>query len=122
MSFNVGDTVYVNTNYLLAAKAEVTEISKLDEEQTYYKVHLTDILGSMHCTDKIMYKTEALALEAKKKEDDVFYAKYMKEMETMEGVVKFPLKHCLVGEEYTDFVARRAYEDKLKSLGYTIGD
>ena len=42
--------------------------------------------------------------------------KYCNEIHTMEDLVRFPLRHCLNGEEYTDNEAYEAYKMKVKEL------
>lgn len=41
---------------------------------------------------------------------------YSKEICTIEDLIKFPLEHCLFGEEYTDDAARQAYINMAKEL------
>ena len=42
--------------------------------------------------------------------------KYCSEINTIEDLVKFPINHCLNGEEYTNNEAYQAYKIKVKEL------
>lgn len=42
--------------------------------------------------------------------------KYCSEINTIEDLAKFPINHCLNGEEYTDYEAYQAYKIKVKEL------
>ena len=43
-------------------------------------------------------------------------SKYCSKINTIEDLVKFPINHCLNGEEYTNNEAYQAYKIKVKEL------
>ncbi len=72
--------------------------------------------GSAGATWDNLYPTAKAAYEGRKAKNDAQVAKFCKEIATIEDLVKFPLTHCINGEEYTDWQAVKAYKIRAKEL------
>ena len=47
--------------------------------------------------------------------------RYCEQIKSIEDLMKFPMNHCLTGEEYTDYEARQGYIDRTyELLGITL--
>lgn len=65
---------------------------------------------------KDMFSTAKLAYEIVEKKENELIQKYCEEIKTLEDLINFPLSHCISGEEYTNWEARKAYELRAKEL------
>lgn len=60
--------------------------------------------------------TAADAFDKSAREEDAQVKEYVAEIYNIEALIRFPLEHCLNGEEYTDYAAIKAYKIKAKEL------
>lgn len=65
--------------------------------------------GNMWFSAKEAYEV----IDAKRKYN---VEKYANEIQTIEDLVRFPLKFCINGEEYTNSAAREAYKQRAEEL------
>lgn len=118
-----GDIVYFYEIWSDAVvKGRVAEISELgvkvkclccvDEngEQVCEQYGITS-----YAKEKLFFSAQE-AYDAHTKQSHDKLCEYCKEIETVADLIQFPLKHCLNGEEYTDQIARQAYEIRAKDL------
>lgn len=63
-----------------------------------------------------LYETAQSASEARESELLAKVEKYCKEITDVPSLLKFPLEHCLNGEEYTNYEAIKAYKIRAKQL------
>ena len=63
-----------------------------------------------------LYTSAESAYDAYCIEQNKRIKKYCSEINTIEDLVKFPINHCLNGEEYTNNEAYQAYKIKVKEL------
>ena len=63
-----------------------------------------------------LYETAQSASEAREHELLANVAKYCEKITDVPSLLKFPLEHCLNGEEYTDYAAIKAYKIRAKQL------
>lgn len=119
----VGDIVYFYETWSDAViKGRVTNISELGTEVNCSCC--VDEKGEEVCEqygrtlrtkEELFFSAqEAYDTHAKQSHDKL--CEYCKEIETVTDLIRFPLKHCLKGEEYTDQIARQAYEIRTKDL------
>lgn len=104
-----------NTNTKTKIAEDVAKLKNIcmvdyDGEKTY------DFPGS--CDRRIveLYTSAKSAYDNYYKEQNKKIKKYCSEINTIEDLVKFPINHCLNGEEYTDNEAYQAYKIKVKEL------
>lgn len=92
------------------AKLENICMVDYDGEKTY------SFPGS--CDRRIveLYTSAKSAYDNYYKEQNKKIKKYCSEINTIEDLVKFPINHCLNGEEYTDNEAYQAYKIKVKEF------
>ncbi len=63
-----------------------------------------------------LYETAQSAFEVREHELLAKVEKYCKEITDVPSLLKFPLEHCLNGEEYTNYAAIKAYKTRAKQL------
>lgn len=67
------------------------------------------LLDNVFLTAKEAYEAQNAVIEKHKNE-------LRDEINGLEDLLKFPLKHCLCGDEYTDEYAREVYEDVCQKI------
>ena len=65
------------------------------------------------CLDKA-FLTAKEANDAQKAEVEEYKEEFRSEITDVESLLKFPLDHCLNGDEYTDWQARAVYEEYIE--------
>lgn len=82
----------------------------------YTGEELCKVPGS--CCKKVsdLYESPQSAYDAYQIEQHTIIKEYCNEINSLEELLRFPLEHCLYGEEYTDNAACRAYKIKAKEL------
>ena len=65
--------------------------------------------GKMWFSAKEAYE----AIDAKRKRN---IEKYTNEIQTIEDLIRFPLKYCINGEEYTNHAALEAYKQRAEEI------
>lgn len=60
------------------------------------------------------FLTAKEANDAQKAEVEKHKDELKSEITDVESLLKFPLKHCLIGDEYTDWQARSVYEEYIE--------
>jgi hypothetical protein len=73
-------------------------------------------VGSSGAAWDNLYATAAEAYDAQAAENKAAYDKYCSEIKSVEDLVRFPLEHCINGDEYTDWQAVNAYKIRAKEL------
>jgi hypothetical protein len=117
MKFEKDSIVYVNTYNHVGEKCKVTGHEKQKQStRVFYHVHSIDGIGSFAVPNDHVFATKEEALEAYRIEVENSVRGYKEEIKTLEDLLKFPLNHCFVGEEYTDYEAVRAYKERVKEL------
>ena len=138
---NIGDIVYYYEHWsdsLVKAKIENIYQTELCVKQsdTDSKTKITEDVAKLKnictvdydgekmysfpgsCNRRIaeLYTSAESAYNAYCIEQDKKIKKYCNEINTIEDLVKFPVNHCLNGEEYTNNEAYQAYKIKVKEL------
>jgi len=120
---NVNDTVYIYEHWsqgiIRASVVECLENAyeiKCKEFVDKQGNRISSSYGNMTVTINNIWKTveEAFNEIEKRKLDEV--SKYCDEIKTIEDLVLFPIRHCLNGEEYTNYEALKAYKKRAKEL------
>lgn len=73
-------------------------------------------LGTFGVSTEDVFSSAADAYDAIRKKHDELVQKYCDEIKTVEDLVNFPLEHCLIGEEYTEYEAVDAYKIMVQKL------
>lgn len=117
MKFEKDSIVYVNSPYHVGEKCKVTGHEKQKQStRVFYHVKSIDSIGCFAVPDDRVFATKEEALEAYKTEIENRVRRYKEEIKTLEDLLRFPLNHCFMGEEYTDYEAIRAYKERVKEL------
>lgn len=123
MKFKIGDKAYTYENWT----GLVYEVEIEDIKENIYEIHFLSVvnrngieiekgIGNSQRTEENLWEN---AQEVYKYLDDKSaknVEKLLEQIKTVEDLVKFPLWHCLNGEEYTDYDAIKAYKIKTKEL------
>ncbi len=123
MKFKIGDKAYTYENWT----GLVYEVEIEDIKENIYEIHFLSVvnrngieiekgIGNSQRTEENLWEN---AEEVYKYLDDKSaknVEKLLEQIETVEDLIKFPLWHCLNGEEYTDYDAIKAYKIKAKEL------
>lgn len=70
--------------------------------------------GSSGCYLENTFSTAKEAFEAKNKLIEEHREKLRSEITDVESLFRFPLNHCVIGNEYTDWYARAVYEEYIE--------
>ena len=119
--FRTGNTVYVHENW----SGCIIKSTLLTPCENGYRIEYQSVVdrdgndvntfsgesarefGKMWFSAKEAYE----AIDAKRKCN---VEKYANEIQTIEDLIRFPLKYCINGEEYTNSAAREAYKQRAK--------
>ena len=121
---NVGDIVYFVEYWTdHVTKARVTEVS--DGGVYFNCISVVDkdgqdiqrSIGSAGALWDGLFQTAKDAYDTRDKKHDAQIKAYCEEIQTIEDLVRFPLEHCLIGDEYTDWDAYYAYKQRAQELG-----
>lgn len=119
----IGDIVYVNGQWNVAEKCQITEICSDSDEKEFYRVQSIDDVGTFGARDDNTFDSKEDAIAAFKNESMRHIAKYKTEIKDLKDLLEFPLNHCFNGEEYADYDAMEAYKIRAKELtGLTLED
>ena len=118
----VGDTVYHYENWGGSVmRGVIKKISKYVKVEDDYVVNENG--GEVcYCPNVTYRKKEQLyssaeaAYEEQLKVQQNKIKEYCDQIKSIEDLVKFSIDHCLNGEEYTDYEARRAYINRVSDL------
>lgn len=116
--FTVGQIVYVNYHYYTADKCEIANFVE-NESSTHkpvYKLHSLDLLGTYSATEDAIFDSYEKAVEAYNDEFNKRVNNYCSEINTLEDLIKFPINHCICGDEDVEYEARQAYLIRAKDL------
>lgn len=116
--FEKGMTVYANSCWHTAEMCEIVDFIK-NESSTHknvYKLHSLFFGGNFAITEDCVFSTRKEALDAAEKEKQTIIENYKQEIKDLNDLIRFPLKHCLYGDEYTDENAVCAYKIRAKEL------
>lgn len=113
--FEVGDIVYVNASWNVADKCYVMS-SFVDGGNQFYKIESYSLGGVFTALEDSIFSTHKEALDAANAVFNKEVKKYKSEIKTVSDLIKFPLNHCLDGEEYTDYAAIEAYKKRASEL------
>lgn len=115
MKFEVGETVYVNSSWSVADRCYV--VSKFVEGgNQFYKVASYSLGGVFNTLEDSIFSTHKEALDAANAAFNKEVEEYKSEIKTVKDLLKFPLNHCLDGDEYTDYAAIEAYKKRASEL------
>lgn len=70
--------------------------------------------GSSSCYLENTFSTAKEAFEVKEKLIEDYREKLRSEITDVESLFRFPLNHCVIGNEYTDWYARAVYEEYIE--------
>ena len=116
--FTVGQIVYANSHWYTADKCEIVDFveSESSTHQTVYKLHSLDLLGTYGATEDVIFDSYEKAVEAYNAECNKRVNEYCSEINTLDDLLKFPISHCICGDEDLDYEAKQAYIIKVKDL------
>lgn len=108
-------------------KSEIVAIEPVDNIKEAFKLNGIEHVdrngnstgkayGSCHKLPQDVYPTIEAAYAAIDAEDKTILTKYCEEIKTVKDLLSFAMNHCLQGEEYTDYNARKAYVIRSKEL------
>ena len=119
----VGDTVYRYEDWSKSIiKGSVKEIYKdhviVRDESTVSEKgeEICHCPGEIYCWEDQLYTSADAVYEQQLKNQQDKINKYCNQIKTVEDLVEFPIDHCLIGEEYTDYEARQAYVNRTYEL------
>lgn len=123
----VGDIAYFYEHWSNSIeKCQIEELKEIDGVKTaeVRSIGTVDIEGEIICntygtsTRKIenLYSSCRAAYKAYYDKFNDFKNKYIEEIKDLKDLLKFPLNHCLNGEEYTDYKAKAAYKQRVNEL------
>ena len=92
--------------------AEVKDIGTVDMEDEI----ICNTYGTSTRLASILYPTVESAYKAYYDKNEELKQKYLEEITDVQDLIRFPLDHCLNGDEYTDYVAVAAYKEKAREL------
>lgn len=125
---NIGDVVYIieswtdavvkcvvthyeGSSYLIKSVCSVNDEGiEVDDRIGSYFIDKTTKVNEKYFLN---YKN---AFNYKNKKHESIKSEYINEIKNIPDLVKFPLMHCLNGEEYTDYDAIEVYKMKCKEL------
>lgn len=124
--FNIGDKVYVYENWTKGiCEAEITGTKPWDDDFYEIKYHcfvdrnghcINSFVGNSVREKEDIWTSAGAAYEAIEARKEAIVKKYLEEIKTVADLLQFPLDHCLNGEEYTNYEAKKAYVIKAKEL------
>lgn len=117
--FDNGEIVFVNSTYHIAEKCEVLYVGTYESDgKQYHKYYLRsiDCSGNFWASEGDVYQEKQKALKASSEKYADLVRAYCDEIKDINDLIRFPLKHCFCGEEYTEYEAREAYCIKAKEL------
>lgn len=122
----VGDIVYSVESWTeRVVKARVTEI--MNDCVRFQALCFVDrngnfsdtFLGSAGAAWDNLYATALDAYTDRDTKNAAQVQAYCDEIETIADLVRFPLDHCLTGDEYTDYNALKAYKQRMRDFGFS---
>jgi len=114
----INEVVYANSCWHTAEMCEIVDFIK-NESSTHknvYKLHSLSFGGNFAITEDYVFRTRKEALDAAEKERQTIIENYKQEIKDLNDLIRFPLKHCFHGDEYTDENAVCAYKIRAKEL------
>lgn len=124
---NIGDIVYFYEHWSHAIeKCEIIKFKEIDDVKAVEvkSIGSVDKNGNIICksygtsTRRIedLYPSYKAIYDALEKKSQDRTMKYMEEIKTIKDLIEFPLLHCLNGDEYTDYDAKKAYKQKVSEM------
>lgn len=113
----IGDYVYAVDAYDNYLEGTITKIHETKEDATYISLYdaINKGMRTVKACDVFPSNSERTKALTERSEKQI--REYKKEMNALEDIVRFCLKHCVArAEEYTDWDARTAVEEKLAEL------
>lgn len=117
--FQDGEIVFVNSLVHNAEKCQILSSSyneHYDIPFRQYHLHSLDHHGSFWIKEDMVFATKEEAEEEAMDKSIRLVKKYCEEIKDIQDLIRFPLKHCFNGEEYTEEEARKAYCIRAKEL------
>ena len=117
--FNNGEIVFVNSAYHTAEKCEVIASRTTDtQKEGFRKYYLRSLEfnSSFWTSGNNLFATKDKALKDSSEKYAGLVRTYCEEIKDINDLIRFPLKHCFGGEEYTEYEAREAYCIRAKEL------
>lgn len=129
--YQVNQTVYHIDRYTdTIIKCRITAIEPYDKQPDQQVLTLKDMVimsdnntesyrlpGTRQAFSSHVYPSFAEALLAKQQNTKNLEETYRNEIQTMQDLLQFPIKHCIAAaEEYTDLTARKIYIERCEAL------
>ena len=120
---NLGDEIFVINPYGKYVYKGIVE--NIVNNDIYVKINSyftntedkAEICNCEYMTSaEFVYFSIEEAFGAIRNNNDKLFKKYCKEMNDAKSMIEFAAKHCINGEEYTDWNAARAYQVRAKEL------
>lgn len=92
-------------------------------KSVHWKFYITDMYGTrsetadfgcVGCYLENAFSTAKEAFEVKEKLVESYREKLRSEITDVESLFRFPLNHCVIGNEHTDWYARAVYEEYIE--------
>lgn len=116
--FKNGDTVYVNSIWNKEDECIITGYVEQESStgECMYIVNSVTNGCTFGATDACVFATKKEAHQANIRNIEDKIKKYKAEIKDINDLIRFPLKYCFNGEEYTDYEAMKAYKIRAKEL------
>lgn len=106
----VKDPAISNTSFDIKYIRKVDWEANIDSEGK----EVREIVGTSGVCLEKAFLTAKEANDARDAEIEKYKEELRSEIADIESLLKFPLKHCLDGDEYTDWQARAVYEEYIE--------
>ena len=117
--FNNGEIVFVNSTHNVAEKCEIIsskETSFPESGSRQYYLRSLEYNSCFLAFEENIFLSKNKALKDSSEKYAGLVRTYCKEIKDIDDLIRFPLKHCFGGEEYTEYEAREAYCIRAKEL------
>ena len=123
----VGDIAYYHEHWSDSiVKCKIASIKNIGEKEfaEVEDVGIVDLEDKIICDTydirtrpiSTLYPTVTSAYKAYNDKNEELKQKYLEEITDVHDLIRFPLDHCLNGDEYTDYVAIAAYKERAREL------
>lgn len=111
----IGDYVYAVDSYDNYIEGTITKFDVSNDRKTYAVINTNP--GTRGIPIDNVFSSSKKRDSIVKQRNKIQKNKYKEQMKTMRDIVVFCLEHCVAnGEEYTDWEARKAVEERLQEL------
>ena len=111
----VGDKVWYYEYW--SGQIECGVVTELKDDVATVK---SSIIGTSEMRCERLFLSETACIEAARAKLQERVDEYKAEITDIAALIQFPLNHTFGAEEYTDYEAIRAYEERATELGFNV--